>query len=212
MKRYKLIIFDVDGTLIDAYKAIEESLNYTLETLGYLPKDSSSIRRAIGWGDENFLKPFFKKGDLDKALKIYREHHQDSLLKSSRLLLGTRKVLTSLNRKGYKLAVASNRPTKFTKILIRHLDIDKYFDLVLCADRLKDIKPNPKILLGIMQRLRVSPQETLYVGDMAIDVQAGRNAGCDTVAVPTGSSSKSELRRAKPLKIIPEISHLLSLL
>lgn len=212
LKRPKLIIFDLDGTLADAYKAIEKSFNYTMSRLGYPKRGPLRIKRAVGWGDANLFKPFLKEKDLGAALKIYRIHHKNSLLKYTHLLPGAKKVLQYFKAQGMKLAIASNRPTAFTKIIIKHLKVNKYFDVVLCADKLKNIKPHPQILRKIMKKFSLSPQDTIYVGDMGIDVQAGNNAGVKTIAVTTGSSKKNEIREQKPFMIISNISKLIKVI
>jgi phosphoglycolate phosphatase len=212
MKNIKLIIFDLDGTLVDAYLAIIRSFNYTMQNMRYPKQDALTIRRAVGWGDENLLQPFVGKAGLKLALKIYRQHHKISLVKYSRLFSRAKKVLVYLKNKGYKLAIASNRPTKFSWILIRHLGLRKYFDYVLCADKLRHIKPHPEILNKIMKKLSLKPYQAIYVGDMVIDAQAGRRAGIKTIIVPTGSSTKSEIKRQRPYRIIKGITDLLKLL
>lgn len=208
MKNIKLIIFDLDGTLVNAYPAIGESLNYTLRKLGRPIQPPLAIRRAVGWGDKELLRPFVKQTELRRGLNIYRKHHARALIKFSRLFPGARKVLSGLKKTGYKLAVASNRPTFFSGILIRHLNIKKYFDYLLCADTLKHGKPHPEILEKIMEHFGVSREETLYVGDMGIDAQAGRRAKVRTVLVRTGSSSPAEIKKEKPFKIIKSIAGL----
>jgi len=212
MKGIKLIIFDLDGTLVDAYPAIIKSFNYTMSKLGYPQQKSLTIRRAVGRGDENLLKPFVRRKDLKKAVLLYRKHHKTALLQYSRLFPSVDKVLTKLREKGFKLAVASNRPTKFSLILIRHLGLKKYFAYVLCADKLKHLKPHPEILRKIRQRFSLKPGQTLYVGDMTIDAQAAGNAKVKAVIVTTGSSSKTEIIREKPFRIIRRIIDLLKVL
>jgi len=212
MRVIKLIIFDLDGTLVDAYPAIVRSFNYALQKLGYPKQSSLVVRRAVGWGDENLLKPFLSPEDLKKAVSIYRRHHRSSLVKGSRLFSKAKYVLTYLKNRGYKLAVASNRPTKFSWILIRHLKIEKYFDYVLCADRLRHMKPHPEILHKIMQKFSLKPKQTLYVGDMTIDAQAGRRAKVKTIIVTTGSSRKQEIKKESPYRIIRRITELFKLL
>jgi phosphoglycolate phosphatase len=208
MKHVKLVIFDLDGTLVNAYPAIIRSFNYAMRHSGYPPQDDLIIRRAVGWGDEFLLKPFLKPKDLRKVLVLYRRHHRMSLLKYSRIYPGSRKVLSYLESKGLKLAVASNRPTEFSLILIRHLRLKRYFDFVLCADRLNYSKPHPEILNKIMRKFTVTPKETVYVGDMAIDAQAGRRAGIFTVIVTTGSSALPEIKKERPNCILRGISEL----
>ncbi len=212
MRGIKLIIFDLDGTLVDAYPAIISSFNYTMQKLNYPVKDVSTIRRAVGWGDENLLRPFIKEKDASCALSIYRKHHKLALLKGSRLFPKVDKVLVYLKNKGYMLAVASNRPSRFSWILIRHLKLKRYFDYVLCADKLKHIKPHPEIINRIIQRFALKPNQTLYVGDMTIDAQAGRRAKVKTIIVTTGSSTKSEIKKERPCRIINRIPELLKIL
>lgn len=212
MAQIKLIIFDLDGTLVDAYSAIFRSFNYTMRKLNLPCRRNSVIRRAVGWGDENLLKPFVEEKALKKALLIYRRHHKISLLKYSRLFPGVAKLLAGLKFKGYKLAVASNRPTRFSRILIRHLGIEKYFDYALCSDRLKYGKPHPLILNRIIRRFSLKPQQALYVGDMVIDVQAGKRAKIKTIIVTTGSNTKKEVKKEKPYWIISRIRGLTKIL
>ena len=208
MKKLKLIIFDLDGTLIDAYAAITKSFNFAMERFGYPHQSQFVIRRAVGWGDTHLLKFFVQAKDVAKVLKIYRRDHKKSLVKYSKVFPGVIRLLAGLKAQGYKLAVASNRPTWFSLILIRHLGLKRYFDYVLCADKLKAGKPHPEILRQIMAEFSLKPANTLYVGDMVIDAQAGRRAKVKTVIVTTGSSSIREIQREKPWKIIKKIKNL----
>jgi HAD superfamily hydrolase (TIGR01509 family) len=212
MKNLKLIIFDLDGTLIDAYTAITRSFNAAMKRFNYPRQSRAVIRRAVGWGDGQLIRSFVKAGDLDRVLAFYRGHHKKSLLEYSKVFPGARQLLAGLKAQGYKLAVASNRPTRFSLLLIRHLKLNRYFDHVLCADKLKAGKPHPEILRKIMAELSVNKAETLYVGDMVIDAQAGRRSGVKTVIVTTGSSSARQIRLEKPWKMIKRIKDLPKLL
>ena len=212
MRDIKLVIFDLDGTLINAYPAIIDSFNYTMQRLKLAKQRPLTIRQAVGWGDKNLLRPFVKKSRLSTAVSIYRRHHRLTILKKSRLYKKAKEVLIRLKHKGYKLAVASNRPTKFSRMLIKGLKLDKYFDYVLCADRLNHIKPHPEILNRIIEKFQISAPKSLYVGDMVIDAQAGRRANIKTVIVTTGSSSKREIKKERPYRIINKISQILNIL
>ncbi len=208
MGNIKLIIFDLDGTLVDAYGGIESSFNYVMRALGLKIQSAASIRRAVGWGDVFLLAPYVPKQDLARALSLYRKHHKHSLLKHSRLYPHAGALLRRLKAEGYKLAVASNRPTEFSLILLRHLRILNYFDYVLCADKLKHGKPSPGILNKIIKRFNLKKSQVLYVGDMAIDAQAGRRAKVNTVIVTGGSSSRLEIKKEEPFKVISRIDKL----
>ncbi len=212
MDNIKLVIFDLDGTLVDAYSAIEKSVNYVMKKMGYPLRDYLTIRRAVGGGDKNLLEQFVNIKDLKKALFLYRRDQKIALLKYSTLMPNARSVLRYLKDKNYKLAIASNRPTRFAKILIQHLNIAQYFDYTLCADKLRFGKPHAEILLKIIQRLRVKITQSLYVGDMSIDAQAGKRAGVKTIIVATGSSTISEIKKANPQRVIRNLSSLISLI
>lgn len=208
----KLVIFDLDGTLVDAYQAITKSFNHTMRRLGYPVRDGSFIRRAVGWGDRKLLEPYVKPADLKKALEIYRDYHKAALIKWSRLLPGVRKTLSYLEEKGYKLAVASNRPTRFCRILLKHLKLSGFFGCVLCADKLKHAKPHPEILRRLMSEFNVSAQETCFVGDMVIDAMTARSSGVKSVIVTGGSSKEAEIRPEKPFRIIRKFKSLQKIL
>ena len=115
-------------------------------------------------------------------------------------------ILKFLKNQGYKLAIASNRPTKFTRIILKVLGVWEFFDEVLCADGVDSPKPYPDILWTIAKRLGSNRAEVLYVGDMTIDLRCARAAGIRMVAVATGSSSKKELKGLKPWRIIGKMS------
>ncbi|OGX46056.1 MAG: hypothetical protein A3G38_03950 [Omnitrophica WOR_2 bacterium RIFCSPLOWO2_12_FULL_51_8] len=212
MQDIKLIIFDLDGTLVDAYAAIISSFNYTLQKLGYAAQSAAVIRRAVGWGDTNLLRPFISKKDLPKAMSLYRRHHRYSLVKQSRLFPKVKGLLAYLKSKGYRMAVASNRPTQFSRILLDCLGLDKYFSYLLCADKLKRGKPHPEILKRIIDKFALAAGQAIYVGDMVIDAQAGRRAGIRTIVVTTGSSARKEIKKEKPGRIIKSIGELRKIL
>jgi phosphoglycolate phosphatase len=139
---------------------------------------------------------------------VYRRHHAVALRKDTRLLPQVKGTLVYLLKKRYALAIASNRPTRFSRIIIRHLALDKYIGYVLCADKLRYRKPHPEILHRIMRKYAVSVCQALYVGDMAIDAQAGRRAKVKTVIVTTGSSTTQEIKKETPWKVVKSISGL----
>ncbi|MEK6567802.1 MAG: HAD family hydrolase [Candidatus Omnitrophota bacterium] len=208
----RLVIFDLDGTLVDAYEAIIQSVNFTLKGLGYKEVSAKRIRLAVGWGDRKLLDAFIEESDLDSALVIYRRHHRLALKKYSKLLPGAKELLEYLKKRDFKTAIASNRPTEFTHIILRRLGLRKYFDYVLCADKLPQGKPNPEIILRIMKRLKAKPEQVMYVGDMVIDVETARNAGVISIAVRGGSSPLAEIKKARPFKIIKGPAFLIKIL
>jgi phosphoglycolate phosphatase len=204
----RLVIFDLDGTLVNAYPAVISSVNFTLESLGFPKKSAYTIKRAVGWGDRQLLVQFVGESLADKAIRLYRPHHQRALKKGVRFLPGAKEILQWAKANGLKTAIASNRPTRFTKEILVGLKAQKLFDDVLCADKAKKPKPAADMLIQICRKLKVSKQETLFVGDMTIDLNCGANARIKTVGIPTGSSQKKELKELNPYKIIATLNQL----
>jgi len=206
----KLVIFDLDGTLVNAYPAVSQSVNHTLNVLGFSRRSHAEIKRCVGGGDRHLMVHYVGEELADRAMAIYRPHHTKALAVKGavRFLPGAWGLLKSFKDKGYKLAIASNRPTKFTRIILKVLGMSKLFDVVLCADKAPKPKPYPQILWVIAKRLKVKRSEILYVGDMTIDVNCARRAGIRMAAVATGSSSKKELKDLKPWRILDKISQL----
>ena len=208
--RKEIIIFDLDGTLVDAYKAVASSLNFALKKTGFPAVDPAAIKRGVGWGDKNLIRRFVPLEYLDEALLIYRRHHKKAL-KTAKFLPGAKRVLGSLKKRGFRLAIASNRPALFTKIILKNLKIAPLFDVVLCADKVNRPKPAPDILREILKKFSVNPGAALYIGDMTIDVQTGKKAGVRTIAVLTGSSTRKEIAALKPFKIVNNIREILGI-
>ncbi len=211
-KTIRLVIFDLDGTLVNAYPAITASFNYTMKRLRQPARTPAVIRRAVGRGDRNLLRPFVARGLLAEALAIYRRHHGVALQKKSRLMPGARSVLTYLKTRGVRLAVATNRPKRFSWIIIRHLAIGRYFDYVLCGDELTRMKPHPEILQRIMRALNTHASCTCFIGDMPIDARTARRAHVRSIAVATGSSTARELAAEGPDHLIAHLRELKKIL
>ena len=147
----------------------------------------------MGRGDRPFVEVFFPEPEVDEALAVYRAHHEKALRRYAVLYPRTRSVLTRLRRRGKIVAVASNRPAHFTDILLKGLDIKKYFDAVYCGDTVGSFKPKPKILEVILKRFRIKKTDALYVGDMAIDLETARRARIEAIFKKGGSSSLREV-------------------
>lgn len=210
-EKKKFFIFDLDGTIINAYPAIISSFNFTMRKIGLKPQNPAVIKRHVGWGDIKLLEFFVPEGALKKAIVIYRKHHAVSLGREARLMPYARRVLSFLDKKNIKMAVATNRPTRFTRLVLKHLKIKRFFIKVLCADRLKQAKPNPLVLNMLVKGAGIPKRETIYVGDMVLDIQTAQRAGVDVLIVATGSSRAAELRKEKPSYLVKDLKEMLGL-
>ena len=203
--RYKTVIFDLDGTVFDDYRTIAESLNYALRRSGYKAQTVARVRRAVGRGPGTLFAYFVPEKDVKAVEEIYMERYRQILCSGVKCLPGAYRLLKDLHREGVKLAVASNKAGEFSRPILKHLKIDKFFRKVVCGDDVKHPKPHPEILLSIMKEFKSPASRTLYVGDMDIDARTGRAAGVRTVIVVTGSSLRKEVERERPYKILRRI-------
>ncbi len=201
-----LIIFDLDGTLVNAYPAVEASVNATLKHLGFPSKSAYEIKRSVGWGDRHLMAHFVGESLADRAIRFYRPHHTKALKDGVRFLPGAKNLLLRLKKNGHILAIASNRPFRFTRIILKELGVYDLFTVVLCADQVKRPKPAPDMIVEILRRTKFKRRDAMMVGDMTIDMNTGQRARVMTVGVPSGSSTKEELKQLKPHAVIDKIA------
>jgi phosphoglycolate phosphatase len=197
-RNIRLVIFDLDGTLVDAYGAIADSVNYMLRQLGKRPVSLRKVTRSVGWGVSMLVGEFVEPRREAEALRIFRQHHDTRLRRNLRILPGAKALLKYLKNKGVILAIASNRPTRFCRLILKTLGIEPYFHFMICGDGVKRAKPHPDMVQAILKKAKVRPSEAVFVGDMSVDIQAGQRAGVMTVGIPTGSCTRVELLAEKP--------------
>ena len=207
----RAVFFDFDGTLVDSYEAITASVNYVRAHHGMLPLSEPEVRRFVGRGPAYLLTHTVPGGELSEDVKRYRAHHPSVLHSGTRLLPGAAEAVTALKKAGLLLGVCSNKPRDFTRELVRHLRLDPWLDVVLGPEDVARLKPAPDMLLAGMRQLGVSPAESLYVGDMVVDVETARGAGVRVWVVPTGSEERAALEAAKPDRILDGLTDLIEL-
>lgn len=190
----KIGIFDLDGTLIDAYASVAETFNYALGVLGYPPVTLKKVKRAVGGGDRNLASKFVRDEHIGELMKIYRENYMRFVSGNIRLLSGCEELLSFLKIRNLRLGVATNRARFSVPRLMEELKIDKYFDIICTADDVSNPKPDPEMILNIINVFNSSREEVFYAGDMDIDFFAGLNAGVDTYILSTGSTPRDKLQ------------------
>lgn len=207
----RLVIFDLDGTLIDAYKAVKISLNFILDKL-QMPLVDDEVKNRVGWGVRHLIAQYVPENKVDEILPIYCEHHKQAIRDNVEFLPGAKFVLDKLREKNIALAIATNRPSFSAEIALEVLGIKDYFDYSLFGDTSKELKPSPAMLEEILEKLSVRAENTVFVGDMTIDVETGNNAGINTIAVLTGSSVREDIEKLSPFMIINNIKELLNVI
>lgn len=208
----RAVFFDFDGTLADSYAAITASVNHVRATHGLGPMTEEEVRPLVGRGLPNLLLDTVPGTDLAADAERYRAHHPSVLQSGTRLLPGVAQTLVQLKSSGIRLGVCSNKPRLFTLELLKILHLESLFEAVIGPEDVARPKPAPDMLLLGMSRLDVTPSESLYVGDMAIDIQTARAAQVPVWVIATGSHDRATLQAAQPDGILQEFRQLLEIL
>ncbi|MGB9677238.1 MAG: HAD family hydrolase [Candidatus Ratteibacteria bacterium] len=199
-KSKKLAIFDLDGTLIDAYESIYKTINYICEKINFKKFDYEKIKRAVGGGDLKLISNLFSEDRIEIAHKLYRENYLNFLKGNVKLMKGSIEILEQIKNKNLKIALATNRSKFCLNFLLEEAGIKDYFDILLCADDVENPKPHPDIILKIFKETNFKKREIFYVGDMDIDYETGKNADVETYIVLTGSCNRKDfLKYENPL-------------
>ncbi len=208
MKPVQLIIFDLDGTLVDTLEDIAASVNYTVRRMGLEPLPLDLVRRYVGDGIEMLMQRALggKRGSLADAVAVYKDHHRKNLVVNSRLYPSVRETLEHF--KFVPLAVITNKTREFSEPLLVQLGIRRYFRMLVGADDGLPLKPAPDSVLHIMKTLGAPKEHAAIVGDGTTDTRAGRAAGITTCAVTYGFRSEEELRAAGPDFLIRDLADL----
>jgi phosphoglycolate phosphatase len=205
---FPVVIFDLDGTLVDSYGAITASVNHVRACRQLPPLTEAEVRHHVGQGPVHLLTHTVPGGDPDPDLARYRAHHPSVLESGTRLLIGAHEVLRTLHEAGVRLGVCSNKLRPFTEHLLRHLGLAPLMEVVIGPEDAPRLKPAPDMLLAALSRLGVTAREALYVGDMAVDIQTARAAGVTVWVVATGSDEEDTLQAAGPDRLLHDLSKL----
>ena len=200
-KQFELYIFDWDGTLMDSVDHIVASLSAAAVDSNMDDLGHESYRNIIGLGlSEAFqaLYPDATQEQQDALTERYRHHFFDSSKGKSTLFNGTDDMLSSLNAKGVKMAVATGKARRGLNRVFDETGYHTMFHSSRCADE-SGSKPDPTMLHEIMAELNVSADKTLMIGDSTYDLQMANNAGVDCVAVSYGVHGCQQLDKHKPL-------------
>jgi phosphoglycolate phosphatase len=208
MKPITLLIFDLDGTLVNTLEDITASVNFTLDRLGRPLLSLDAVRGYVGDGVESLMERSLggRPTRFVEAVALYKDHHRRHLVVRSSLYPAVRETLEYF--KAIPLGVISNKTMEFVSPLLNDLGIGRYFKLVIGADYGLPLKPAPDSIQRMMAEFNALPEKTLIVGDGTTDVRAGKAAGVLTCSVTYGFRSEAELRKAGPDHVIHELAEL----
>ena len=211
MKR--LVIFDLDGTLVNTIADLAQSTNHALQELGYPTHAEEEYKMMVGNGINKLFERALPEGEKteENVLRVrqrfipyYNDHNTDL----SRPYPGMHELLRLLRGKGIKTAVASNKYQEATERVIGHFFRDIDFSSVYGQRDGIPVKPDPTIVLQSAEAAGIALGDALYVGDSCVDMQTGQNAKVETCGVSWGFRPRAELERYRPQHIVDNAAEL----
>ena len=195
---YRAAVFDLDGTLLDSYVGIHDALSAVLEHFGRPPVTVDEARRLVGHGLEALIAKVLPEELRAEGVQRFRFRYKVNAPRLTRLMPDAELVVSELWRRGVKLSIASNKPAVFSRQLLAGFGLADLFSFVGGPDLGFPEKPDPAMVLSALDTMGVLPGETLYVGDMTVDVATARAARLPVAVIPLGSSSREELEALAP--------------
>ena len=193
----QLVIFDLDGTLVDSLIDITNALNYALKPYPFAQLSVHDTVKMVGEGITRLIEKIvgerdtpMKAGITERFLTYYSQH----ILDYTKEYPGVRETLEKLN--SYQKAVISNKKESLSKKILDGLGLLHYFHVIIGSDTTPEKKPSPVPVLKVLSELHVQPGETVIVGDSNYDVDAGKAAGITTVAVTYGYRPREAIAHA----------------
>jgi phosphoglycolate phosphatase len=210
--RYRAVLFDLDGTLVDSYTALSEAVNFARRQHGLHELSAARIKDFVGDGLDKLLQRAFDSEHVPRGVRDAFETRYDEICcTESKVLADVEATLAELAAAGVLMAVCTNKPTSFSKKILDFLQLAAYFRAIVGPDLAGARKPEARHVLHTLAATSCAPDEALFVGDMPIDVHAARNSGLDVAVVATGSSTWEALRAAAPDHYLERFSDLLKI-
>lgn len=185
-----LVIFDLDGTLIDSKLDLAHAVNATRVFMRQAPLDHDTVYSYVGNGAPVLIRralgPEASEQDVERALEYFLEYYRDHMLDYTVLYPGVADALEALHQQGVRLAVLTNKPVRISKAILQGLGVASRFFQVFGGNSFEQKKPHPIGVETLMAEAGVGPSTTLMVGDSAVDIQTARNAGIKACGVTYG--------------------------
>jgi len=207
--RADLVIFDMDGTLADAFDMIAASFNVAMKALGCPEKTVEEVRRIVGTGSRALLKPFVFEEQLDEALDLFYGEYKKRYLDEIYPMPGALDLLKDLRDKGVKIATASNKRGEHCRGGLARLGMFHLMEICLGEGDVSELKPNPSMIERILKETGIDSKKTIMVGDSPVDVETAHAAGIPCICVSTGSHTAWELKQSGADLVISHLGDLI---
>jgi phosphoglycolate phosphatase len=220
MKHYDLILFDLDGTLVETAPEICDAVNDTLQHFGFASVSQGQVNDWIGHGTLELLIQAlaFVQGISDATVRsserladiaaVFKTHYRARCGTRSHCYPHVVETLHRLKSQGVRLGVVTNKEGAYTQTVLDAHALTPLFDCVISGDTLPTKKPRPDGVLSCLERFQVTADKTLFVGDSSIDVATARNAGVAVWVVPYGYNMGAAIGDSHPDRLIANFAEL----
>ena len=218
LENKQLLIFDMDGTLINSALDLALAVNYMLEQLGHERFEEETIHGWVGNGALTLVKralsgareinSHLEEGYVKKALNIFLDYYEKNLCNATLPYPRVIETLHKLKKRGYTLALVTNKPFAFVPPILSTLKMDKMFALVLGGDSLPEKKPHPQPLLHVCNTLGIAVANSVMIGDSKNDILAANACGMDSIGVTYGYNYGEDIGVHHPSVIIDDFGEL----
>jgi phosphoglycolate phosphatase len=215
----KLVVFDLDGTLLDSVPDLALAADQTVQALGFPSVTELQVRDYVGNGADVLIgRSLSQSIEVDASLSadllararvLFDDFYKASGHQLSHLYPAVTQTLEALSQQGYTLALLTNKPSKFVPELLEQHNLDHYFKHVLGGDAFANKKPDPVALHWLMEQEQLSAEQVLMVGDSKNDILAARNAGCFSFGLTYGYNHGEPISQAGPDFVADIISDVL---
>jgi len=193
------VLFDLDGTLVDSLDDLTDAVNHMLAGFGRQQLEPAQVRQLVGKGARNLVQRALatdSPGEIERGLSAFTEFNAFHIADKSRLYPGARELLQQLADGGIRMAVISNKQEALSRLILKTLEVDAFFDIIAGGDTFAEMKPSPLPLARVVDEFGCSPAEAVMVGDSINDIQAGNRAGISTIGCRWGYGGSEELHGA----------------
>lgn len=212
----QLILFDLDGTLVDSAPDLYRSMNLTLQACNRPSVTLQQVREWVGRGAAQLCRCVLQYQDQycdeqqqQQLLQLFLDTYQQNLCVDTVLYDGVMEFLDYCRQSGKIIACVTNKPYRAAVGLLQQLQIEQRFALILGGDSLPQRKPQPEPLLHAVRQLQQRVEQTLMIGDSRNDVEAARNAGMDCIALSYGYNHGEDIRLCRPQRVIDNLRELI---
>ena len=209
----ELLIFDLDGTLIDSKRDLADSVNAMRVHLGEPLLPDELVYSYVGNGAAVLVQrslPGRDEEEIERGLKFFLEYYRDHMLDATTLYPGVREGLDKLLAADVKMAVLTNKPVRFSEHLIQGLGLERHFFRIYGGNSFEEKKPHPKGIELLMEESAIGRRETIMVGDSAVDVMTARNAQVRACGVSWGFQPET-FAQAPPDFVIDDMNELVGM-